>query len=219
MKFSKSLFASAAAALLALAPLASQASLTLTVQDLVTSASVTVTDGVGGDLLDGVASYSGTVGNWFFTSSQGFGTSVQTDPFGLHLNASASTNVAGSTLRVSVTEDNLTNFAGTLASLLSSIGGVTGGNVTYSVLVNGSTVFTGQSADHMVAGNAFADSGAATSLLSNPYSLTLTADIYHATGGKVTSLDFEGSIPEPTSFALAGLALLGLGLASRRRKA
>ena len=64
----------------------------------------------------------------------------------------------------------------------------------------------------------FSNQNSTTLNLSNPFSLTLVADITHY-GSKTTSFDFASQVPEPSSVALFTLGLLGAGASARRRKA
>lgn len=219
MKFLKTLLAASAASMLALASTSSNATLTLTLEDLSTATLVTVVDNGVGDTngTEGLITFGGSVGVWNATLSLGAGTAVL-DPFGIDLFSAALLNTAASTLRVSLVETGLSEFSGGLASVTGSIGGTTTGVVDYDLMVDAATAFSGSSVDHTTGGLAFSDSGSSSMFLSDPYSLTLSVDITHAAAMGDTTLDFRASIPEPTSLALISLALLGAGAATRRRK-
>jgi hypothetical protein len=225
MKFLKSLLAAGAASMLAFAPMASQAALTLTLDDLSTGGvDVIVFDNGAGDAfaLADVITYIGAAGTFNINVSTGLGDSATPALFGIDLN-SVNTSLAAGTLRLTLTETDL-NYSTAGSGLFSGlIGGTTTGSVNWTLLVDdnnvggygvGSVAMSGATA----AAGAFSDSGASTLPVTDPFALTLVVDITHGASGGTTSFDFSGSIPEPTSLALISLALLGAGVASRRRK-
>ena len=225
MKFLKSLLAAGAASMLAFAPMASQAALTLTLDDLSTGGvDVIVLDNMAGDAfaLADVITYIGSAGSFNINVSTGLGDAATPALFGLDLN-SVNTSLAAGTLRLTLTETDL-NFGATGSALFSGlIGGTTTGNVNWSLLVDdnnvgGYGVGTVAMSGGTASSGAFSDSGSSTLPASDPFALTLVVDITHGASGGTTSFDFSGSIPEPTSLALISLALLGAGVASRRRK-
>ena len=226
MKFLKSLLAAGAASMLAFAPMASQAALTLTLDDLSTGGvDVIVLDNGVGDAfaLADVITYIGSAGTFNINVSTGLGDAATPALFGLDLN-SVNTSLAAGTLRMTLTETDL-NFGTVGSSLISGlIGGTTTGSVNWSLLVDdnnvgGYGVGTVAMSGATASAGAFSDSGASTLPVTDPFALTLVVDITHGASGGTTSFDFSGSIPEPTSLALISLALLGAGVASRRRKA
>lgn len=228
MKFLKSLLAAGAASMLAFAPMASQAALTLTLDDLSTGGvDVIVLDNMAGDsfALADVITYIGSAGSFNINVSTGLGDAATPALFGLDLN-SVNTSLAAGTLRLTLTETDLNFGAPAASSLLFNglIGGTTTGNVSWSLLVDdnnvgGYGVGTVAMSGATAAPGAFANSGASYLTATDPFALTLVVDITHGASGGTTSFDFSGSIPEPTSLALISLALLGAGVASRRRKA
>lgn len=226
MKFLKSLLAAGAASMLAFAPMASQAALTLTLDDLSTGGTdVIVFDNGAGDAfaLADVITYIGAAGGFNINVSTGLGDSATPALFGIDLN-SVNTSTGAGTLRLTLTETDL-NYSTAGSGLFSGlIGGTTTGSVNWTLLVDdnnvggygvGSVAMSGATA----APGAFSDSGASTLPVTDPFALTLVVDITHGASGGTTSFDFSGSVPEPTSLALISLALLGAGVASRRRKA
>ncbi len=219
MKFTKSLLAAATASLLALAPLSSQAALILTLDDLSTpSVDVKVTD-----FSTGFVTYTGAAGTWVLNFTTGLGTGL-TDNYALDLNSLSVSSSGGGSLRISLTETDLSWPTSTGAlSLVSSIGVTTYGSVSYAAYADDSNAEFGKSTLIMSGsasgfGSAFSGSGSTNFARTDPFSLTLEVDITH-TGRASTSFDFDAHVPEPGTLALLSAALLGAGLASRRRRA
>lgn len=225
MKFLKSLLAAGAASMLAFAPMASQAAVTLTLDDLSTGGvDVIVLDNAAGDSfpLADVITYIGSAGSFNINVSTGLGDAETPSLFGIDLN-SVNTSRGAGTLRLTFTETDL-NYGMMGSGLFSGlIGGTTTGGVTWSLLVDDSNVGgygvgTVAMSGATAGAGAFADSGASVLPVSDPFALTLVVEITHGASGGTSSFDFSGSVPEPTSLALISLALLGAGVASRRRK-
>lgn len=208
----------AAVALLTMAPLAANAAATLKLEDLVTPASVTVSDGGAGDVnpLGNVVTYIGGVGNWLINVSTGQGANVfPGQVFGVDLN-SLNTSVGAGTLKVSFTQTDLTNDSTFFQGL---IGGTTHGSVSYAFYRDLGNAAFGTSElifDGTGTVGAFSGNGGTTVAMGSPYSLTLVVEINHRSAGS-TSFDFSGETPEPGTLALVSLALLGAGAVARRR--
>jgi hypothetical protein len=159
------------------------------------------------------------VGTWALDVTTGLGNGWSAI-FGIDLNSIAASSQAGGTLRITFTETNLNaGFPAGPLSITSAIGGTTQGTVTYKSWFDDSNVAFGQSEllfSGAASSLAFADGATKVVNASDPFSLTLQVDVTHV-GAKTTSFDFSASVPEPTSVALLGVALLGAGVATRRR--
>ena len=226
MKLLKSLLSAAAVACLVVAPLSAQAGpITLTLDDGTGLAGGFVT--VVGSLVSDTVSFAGTFGSanqWTINNIIGVGPSaVPGAPFGIDLSSFNATSTSGGKLTISLSENNL-NFGVAGPKLVGGrIGGTidTGGTLQYSLYADTNNALFGSS----VAGLAFTgssslpsfnQSGSAQINLANPFSMTIVTVLTHTQAG-FTSYDFRGQIPEPATIALVGLALLGLGAATRRK--
>lgn len=221
MKILKTVAAAAAAACLAAASMGAHAGLVMTIDDLSTAGvdwtSPTVQSGPGAFTIHAPSA----VGSWLLNSSLGLGNGWSSI-FGIDLHSLSASSMAGGTLRITFTETDL-NYGANGGPLVirSGIGGTTEGTVNYSSWIDdsnaafgqGQLLFTGSST-----GYDFRAGGTAVTAASDPFSLTLQVDIVH-TGMKLTSFDFGAQVPEPGTLALLSVALLGAGVAARRRKA
>jgi len=224
MKFVKSALAAAAVALAGLLPTSSQATLVLSIDDLSTSGPTPDVVIADNSLLDlwangGEIRFMGNAGSWTINFVAGVGVETNT-VYGLHLSTMSFSSSSGGTLRVALTETDLSYLGSGLITLTSGIGGYTTGSVDYKVYVDDNNAQFGKTTEvfsGVGSGGGFSANGATTVFVTDPFSLTLQADIVH-TASSITSLDFESHIPEPTTLALLSAALIGAGAAMRRRK-
>lgn len=131
------------------------------------------------------------------------------------VNASSS---AGGWLRLWFTDTSFGPASGG-AHVLSSIGGTTGGNVTFRTFYDTTNTAFGQ--QHELSSGSFSPTSFAADLdgslqSATPYSLTLLIEITHASRA-TTSFDALVRVPEPSSLLLLGTALLAAGFMVRRR--
>lgn len=228
MKFLKKVVAAASVALMAAVPMSSHATLYMTIDDLsIAGVEVQLSDAsVIEAYLRHDFSPANKVGTWTMgTTGTGNGWSSL---FGIDLNSIAASSNGGGTIRITLTETNLTLGAnGGPVTIDSFMSATTQGSMAFSSwlddanraldltdpIAQGTMLFSGSSSEM-----AFRASGQGTTLASDPFAITLQVDITH-TGRATSSFDFQASVPEPSSLALLSVALLGAGFAARRRKA
>lgn len=220
MKFNKTLASMAAAAALLAAPLASQAAFQLKISDGVLP-DLIVTDNGAGDLsgASGVINFNSTFGDYEIVVSVGTSTY---DPLSMHLGAVVG-NIApggiGGALTIELTQTGLALGSPGPVQVYTNGGGSGPGSVTWSSFVDASdTAFGTGTTIHTNVG--YNGSGSGTVNTTGFYSATIRTvfDYTSVTTTTAGSLDIDLKVPEPGTIALAGLALLGLGL-SRRRQA
>lgn len=210
----------AAAAALVLAPAVSQAGLMIQITDGTTTLTVADGNAMDGISATGAVSYSGAFGGWMVTA--GFGSSFA-DPLAMHLSAMVIGDRTDGRVWIKFTQTDLdaaldpitfhaygggSSSSGAVQS--NWAGYVDDGNVAFGT---GQTIF---------GSGGFATAGGTQSVgLNGTYSATLVADFDYSNIGNGynygSSLDLSLVIPEPTTLALLGLGLAGLGVTRRRR--
>lgn len=225
MKFNKTLASLAAAAALLAAPMASQAAFQLKISDGVL-ADLIITDGVDdtgiGAGIPGIITFSVSYGEYEVVGSLG---TSSFDPLDMHLTASVSSvgPAITRTLTMELTQTGLQAGAGPVDVGFSSVGGGSGpSSVNWSTYADDSDTAFG-TATQLFSNNGYNGAGSSTVQMDGFYSATIrTIFDYRGLGGGNNqiisgSIDIDLNVPEPGTIALAGLALMGLGLARRRQ--
>jgi hypothetical protein len=190
--------------------------LTLSLTDLVTSASVTVADNGAGDLLNAINGkilFAGSVGNWTVNTETGTSGSPNVYPQALSLTSDNTSGGLGTQKLEILLWDNGFIGQGSLAATLAVNNLNIGASVLYEVYKNG-TLLTSITAPSL---NALTD-GAFIGTLTPTDTLLQRVVLTHTQAGN-SGYVAGSSVPDGgVTAALLGAGLLLTGIASRRRK-
>lgn len=223
MKLNKLLAPIAAAAAMALVPMSSHAGLLIQISD--GTHTLTVADGGALDEATdaGIVSYAGSFFGWSLAIGAG---SANINPFDMHLSAAAYGDRTDGRLTIKLTQTDLVAAADSIRFTAfgggSSNGSGMGVTASWAGYVDDSNATFGEGS--LVFGyDGFNSPGGSQAVaLEDTYSATLVALLDHSNysrwGNVQSSLDLS-MIPEPATFGLLGLGLLGIAATKRRREA
>lgn len=186
-----------------------------------------VQDGVGNPL-DGVVTFNGSLATWAVNVTTGVSKPLvgTEETAKMDLNSIDVSGSAG-TLQISLvdTDYNALSTSGFDYGLF-NVGGTTDGSVAFEVYIDDANDLNPFDGIEVYSGSfgtgAFSDSVAPYTArlgsITDAFSMGIRATITHTNGGQVTSFDGDvKAVPEPTTLALVGIGLAGIGFARGRR--
>lgn len=213
--------ATAAAALLVGSAQPSHATLMLKVSDGSTTQTLTDSGGTG------AINFIGSIGSFIYNVVTGLSApmigSIDIPQMDLNFVDITARGGSGGTLTMTLTDTGFQGGGNDFMHFLSTIGGTIngGGSLSFDTYMDcGNTAFgmsTLLSSQTGVSGNPYSSSGDKyVSSCSGAYSLTELVSL-QLPGSASISGDASLSVPEPSTIALFGVGLLGLGMAMRRK--
>lgn len=184
---------------------------------------------------DGIVQFSGSIGGFLLAMNVGvsypaLGTldRPKMDLFSMEVTSAAQFGGFADSLTIMLTDSGF--LGDSLSSVqypfVTAIGGTTDGLVEAAAYLDNSNALFGMgtavssfNSDDLALGfGAFGGSNATPIDTDDLYSLTLVATITHTGANQVTSMDFLIALMEPSTLALFGIGLAGLGFVRRQRK-
>jgi len=223
LKYQNILAPIAAALTLTLAPLASHASLVLRITDGADTVSIQDGGALDNQPAPDAVGFTGSFKGWNLTTSVG---TSGADPLAMHFTAFVVGDKSSGKIWLELTDTDLLAGLGLVGLSASGVGfaGNVGIQGSWAGYVDDSNALFGTATSVFSSSGFGAAGGTASVPLSDTYSASLVTSFDY--GGSTTD-SLQGSsfdvrmdvlsVAEPTSVALVGLALLGLGVARRRK--